>query len=122
MNAEYILLTHFSQRYPRIPIFDSQFESKCGIAFDLMSVTWSNIPTLSKLIPVLRCLFKDDLEQQEEEKEKEEKEEKNEKKGDKKEGKKEKRKVLERGKNIESEEKQQPKNNRNKKNKSDSNQ
>ena len=32
------LLTHFSQRYPKIPIIDPSFQSSTCIAFDLMTV------------------------------------------------------------------------------------
>ena len=32
------LLTHFSQRYPKIPVFDASFASSTCIAFDLMTV------------------------------------------------------------------------------------
>lgn len=32
------LLTHFSQRYPKIPVFDASFAKSTCIAFDLMTV------------------------------------------------------------------------------------
>lgn len=38
MEAKYILLTHFSQRYAKLPIFNENFASNVGIAFDNMQV------------------------------------------------------------------------------------
>ena len=32
------LLTHFSQRYPKIPVIDPSFQTTTCIAFDLMTV------------------------------------------------------------------------------------
>ena len=38
MEAKFIMLNHFSQRYPKIPIFSEQFTKYTGIAFDHMKV------------------------------------------------------------------------------------
>lgn len=38
MNAKHILLTHFSQRYAKLPRFNENFASNIGIAFDNMQV------------------------------------------------------------------------------------
>uniref|UniRef100_A0A8C1Y399 Zinc phosphodiesterase ELAC protein 2 n=1 Tax=Cyprinus carpio TaxID=7962 RepID=A0A8C1Y399_CYPCA len=38
MNAEFIVLNHFSQRYAKIPLFSDDFNSKVGISFDHMRV------------------------------------------------------------------------------------
>lgn len=38
MNAEFIMLNHFSQRYAKIPLFSPDFNDKVGIAFDHMKV------------------------------------------------------------------------------------
>ena len=38
------VLTHFSQRYPKIPIVDSSFQESTCIAFDLMSVNLKGEP------------------------------------------------------------------------------
>lgn len=37
-NAYRTLLTHFSQRYPKIPVIDPSFQKSTCIAFDLMTV------------------------------------------------------------------------------------
>lgn len=37
-NAYRTILTHFSQRYPKIPAVDDSFRASTCIAFDLMSV------------------------------------------------------------------------------------
>ena len=38
MKAKFILLNHFSQRYPKIPVFNEKFNDCTGIAFDHMTV------------------------------------------------------------------------------------
>lgn len=38
MNARFILLTHFSQRYSHIPLFNENFTEEVGVAFDNMMV------------------------------------------------------------------------------------
>ena len=50
MEAKFIMLNHFSQRYPKIPIFSEQFTKYTGIAFDHMKVkkfccwhTWADL-------------------------------------------------------------------------------
>lgn len=42
MNAEFIMLNHFSQRYAKIPLFSPDFNEKVGIAFDHMKVCVSH--------------------------------------------------------------------------------
>lgn len=39
MNAKFIMLNHFSQRYAKIPLFSEDFSEKVGIAFDHMQVS-----------------------------------------------------------------------------------
>ena len=39
MNAKFTLLTHFSQRYMKIPYFKSELSDQVGIAFDNMRVS-----------------------------------------------------------------------------------
>lgn len=41
MNANFIMLNHFSQRYAKIPLFSPDFNEKVGIAFDHMKVCMS---------------------------------------------------------------------------------
>lgn len=38
MNAAFTLLTHFSQRYAKLPLIDDKFTENVGIAFDHMEV------------------------------------------------------------------------------------
>lgn len=38
MNAGFTMLTHFSQRYAKVPLFSPGFNEKVGIAFDHMKV------------------------------------------------------------------------------------
>jgi hypothetical protein len=62
MGAECTLLTHFSQRYPKLPSMtdgssSSSSSRPLGIAFDLMSVRFNQLTLLPILYPALRCLF-----------------------------------------------------------------
>ncbi|KAI3879587.1 hypothetical protein MKW92_017985 [Papaver armeniacum] len=49
-GAYRIILTHFSQRYPKIPVFDETHMHKTCIGFDMMSV-----------LPHLKLLFKNEM-------------------------------------------------------------
>lgn len=40
MNAKNIMLTHFSQRYAKLPRFNDNFANNIGIAFDNMQVNY----------------------------------------------------------------------------------
>jgi len=66
MNAYRIMLTHFSQRYPKIPVLNSIDERIC-IASDMMTIDWQDLALIPKLVPSLRCLFKDTEEEEEKE-------------------------------------------------------
>ncbi|KAJ3700994.1 hypothetical protein LUZ61_004699 [Rhynchospora tenuis] len=55
-----IILTHFSQRYPKIPIVDEVNVGKTCIAFDLMSVNLADLPALPKVLPYLKQLFRNE--------------------------------------------------------------
>ncbi|XP_035303528.1 zinc phosphodiesterase ELAC protein 2 isoform X3 [Cricetulus griseus] len=72
MNAKFIMLNHFSQRYAKIPLFSPDFNEKVGIAFDHMKVCFEDFPTVPKLIPSLKALFADDIEEMVERKERRE--------------------------------------------------
>uniref|UniRef100_A0AAQ5XV69 Zinc phosphodiesterase ELAC protein 2 n=1 Tax=Amphiprion ocellaris TaxID=80972 RepID=A0AAQ5XV69_AMPOC len=39
MNADFIMLNHFSQRYAKIPLFNEDFNDRVGISFDHMRVS-----------------------------------------------------------------------------------
>ena len=41
MCANSIVLTHFSQRYPRVPVLPSEISSRIAIAFDYMKLKFS---------------------------------------------------------------------------------
>nr|KAF6455840.1 elaC ribonuclease Z 2 [Rousettus aegyptiacus] len=72
MNAEFIMLNHFSQRYAKIPLFSPDFNEKVGIAFDHMKVCFNDFPTVPKLTAPLKALFAGDIEEMEERREKRE--------------------------------------------------
>lgn len=56
-----IILTHFSQRYPKIPVVDETHMHKTCIAFDLMSINLADLPMLPKVLPYFKLLFKDEM-------------------------------------------------------------
>ena len=60
-GAYRIILTHFSQRYPKIPVFDETHMHKTCIAFDMMSVNVADLPLLPKVFPYLKLLFKSQM-------------------------------------------------------------
>ncbi|XP_042052514.1 tRNAse Z TRZ4, mitochondrial-like [Salvia splendens] len=60
-GAYRIILTHFSQRYPKIPVFDETHMHKTCIAFDMMSVNLADVHALPRVLPYLKVLFKDEI-------------------------------------------------------------
>ncbi|MGH0123013.1 UNVERIFIED_CONTAM: hypothetical protein FKN15_017136 [Acipenser sinensis] len=72
MNAEFIMLNHFSQRYAKIPLFNADFNEKVGIAFDHMRIRFGDFGAIPKLIPPLKALFAEEIEEMVERREKRE--------------------------------------------------
>lgn len=66
MNAKSLLLTHFSQRYPKVPIFTDD-HGYVGISFDLMEVNIGELYKLPKYVKALKALYPDENEEAEEE-------------------------------------------------------
>ncbi|MQL95375.1 hypothetical protein Taro_028042, partial [Colocasia esculenta] len=60
-GAYRIILTHFSQRYPKIPVFDEKHMQKACIAFDLMSVNIADLPVLPRVLPFIKLLFRNEM-------------------------------------------------------------
>lgn len=65
-GAYRIILTHFSQRYPKIPVVDEVDVDKTCIAFDLMSVNLADLPVLPKVSSYFKHLFRGDTEAEDE--------------------------------------------------------
>ena len=85
-NCYRVILTHFSQRYRKAPVFDGHIggedksedepsdaddttrktrknvSDRVGVAFDLMRVDFTALPRLPKLMPAIRALFPDPVE------------------------------------------------------------
>lgn len=57
MNAKYVLLTHFSQRYAKIPRIEQHLMENVGIAFDNMEVVPSDLRELNVLYPTMKVMF-----------------------------------------------------------------
>lgn len=61
MNAKALVLTHFSQRYPKIPLLEDEDHHEKRIpvvvAFDFMRLTPDSLQLASQLVPALRLLY-----------------------------------------------------------------
>lgn len=60
MGAYRIILTHFSQRYPKIPVFDKSFTEITSIAFDMMVVNFKHLYHLPKILAPVQEIFKEE--------------------------------------------------------------
>jgi ribonuclease Z len=56
-GAARTLLTHFSQRYPKVPVIAHDLGASVGIAFDLLSLDLADAGALPALTQPLRVLF-----------------------------------------------------------------
>ncbi|KNC47300.1 zinc phosphodiesterase ELAC protein 2 [Thecamonas trahens ATCC 50062] len=58
MGATTVLLNHFSQRYPKIPVMDvGAYAARTALAFDYMTITPADVPLAASLVPALQALF-----------------------------------------------------------------
>ena len=60
MKAKSLVLTHFSQRYPKIPPVNSDGRYEIAIAFDFMTLKRETMHLAPKLTPALRLLYPND--------------------------------------------------------------
>ena len=65
MEAKFTLLTHFSQRYSRIPLFNNKLEVNVGVAFDNMVVIPTRLNRLPQFIEPLKLMFAEHYEEME---------------------------------------------------------
>ncbi|KAK9681702.1 hypothetical protein RND81_10G021400 [Saponaria officinalis] len=56
-----LIMTHFSQRYPKIPVFSESHMHDVCIGFDMMSINLADLPVLPRVLPHLKLLFRDEL-------------------------------------------------------------
>lgn len=61
MNARFVILTHFSQRYARIPLLMKNHPN-VAIGFDNMEVTLNDLPMMHLMYEPLKCMFADHYE------------------------------------------------------------
>lgn len=57
MNAKFIILTHFSQKYAKLPVFPEESTKNVAYAFDFMQLRPSQLWTLHLVKPALNALF-----------------------------------------------------------------
>jgi ribonuclease Z len=60
MDAYRVLLTHFSQRYPKLPVLTGASAERVVVAFDLMQIDMADLPHLPAALPVLVQMCTDD--------------------------------------------------------------
>ena len=60
MKAKSLVLTHFSQRYPKIPPVNLNGRDEITVAFDFMILKKESMHLASKLTPALRLLYPND--------------------------------------------------------------
>lgn len=69
MGAQALMLTHFSQRYPKLPVIAKEGHGKqrmkVALAFDMMRMKVGHIGRFEKFIPALRELYKDEGDEEE---------------------------------------------------------
>ncbi|XP_015768967.1 PREDICTED: zinc phosphodiesterase ELAC protein 2-like [Acropora digitifera] len=63
MEAKFIMLNHFSQRYPKVPMFSERFTKYTGIAFDHMRVHPRNFSRIPQLLEPLKTLFAEEIDE-----------------------------------------------------------
>lgn len=61
MNAKFVILTHFSQRYAKIPLMD-KVETNVAIGFDNMEVTLNDLPAMHLMYEPLKMMFSEHFE------------------------------------------------------------
>lgn len=65
MKAKAVILTHFSQRYPKVPPVASEHSAPIVFAFDFVRVTPENLLLAADLTPAMRLLYAEDAEEEE---------------------------------------------------------
>lgn len=62
MNAKHVILTHFSARYPKVPVLPEYLDAQnIGVAMDMLRVRFDHLPLVSKLLPIYREVFVSEL-------------------------------------------------------------
>ncbi|XP_045213766.2 zinc phosphodiesterase ELAC protein 2-like [Mercenaria mercenaria] len=62
MNAKFTLLTHFSQKYAKVPVFTENFTENVGFSFDFMQLRPSQLWLIHLLKPALKLMYGFNLE------------------------------------------------------------
>jgi len=65
MGAKFTMLTHFSQRYAKVPKISGDLDPNVGIAFDNMSLGLSDLWKVPLMYPTLKSMFAEHCEEME---------------------------------------------------------
>ncbi|XP_055386700.1 ribonuclease Z, mitochondrial [Condylostylus longicornis] len=63
MQSQYTILTHFSQRYAKLPRIENDIGQKVGLAFDNMEICLKDIKYLPLMYPTLKIMFTEHCEE-----------------------------------------------------------
>lgn len=63
MNAKFLLLTHFSQRYAKLPLPSDKYDNRVGVAFDYLTVNPSTLKKTAYFKSLLEVFYKKDLDE-----------------------------------------------------------
>ncbi|CAD6190742.1 unnamed protein product [Caenorhabditis auriculariae] len=62
MKAKHVILTHFSARYPKVPVLPGYLdEIGIGVAMDMLRVRFDHLAIIPKLLPIYRKVFEEEL-------------------------------------------------------------
>lgn len=62
MNAKFLILTHFSGRFAKLPLKSEKFDERTGVAFDFLTVNANNMRKSAYFKDILEILYKEDIE------------------------------------------------------------
>jgi ribonuclease Z len=58
-GCEALILTHFSQRYPKVPVLDDVYHGLTSVAFDMMTVDIDTLKFAPTILAILRDYFQE---------------------------------------------------------------
>ena len=63
MNAKFLILTHFSNRFAKLPMKSDKFDDRTGVAFDFLTFNVNNLKKTAFFKDILEVLYKDDVDE-----------------------------------------------------------
>lgn len=63
MNAKFLILTHFSGRFAKLPLKSDRFDDRTGVAFDFLTLNANNLKKSAFFKDILEIMYKEDIDQ-----------------------------------------------------------